>query len=227
MVQNLIASVSVLVALAGFALSYQGHRDKQKQRGQTQASMLDIRMKIDRSPLHDGWAVPQVVVANLSNRPLQALRVLYHDDVLAETPVLATGDMSVALPPLERTMPTGLLLGHVAVEFSDSAGTRWRREGYGSLQRGSRSKGLDRWKWGAPESPLVATAPPDLERSSMPPGPPSGPVASAPAPHDEVGHGAPQRSRRRTLRLCHVPPVVVALLSVGLLGVAAVLFLAK
>ncbi|MER5858249.1 hypothetical protein ABT131_21945 [Streptomyces sp900105245] len=239
MVQIFLASVTALVAVVGLVLSYQGHRDIQKQRGLTQASMLDLRVRLDPSSLHDGWAVPHVVVANQSNQPLQTVRVLYHEDVVTEVPVLPTGEMTFALPPLDSTLPglppTGLVLGNFFVEFTDSAGTRWRRGGHGSLRRGSLNKALGTWKWAVPEAPLVAAAAPDRVSSSPPYGGTSSPPG-APAPSRQLARRVSRgrrlvrwlawQSNRMLVWIRRVPPAVLAVLSVGLLVAAALLFLA-
>lgn len=238
MVQNLIASVSALVALVGLAMSYQGHRDKRKQGSRAQASMLDVHVKVSRSPLHDSWAVPHVVVANLSNQPFHELRVLLSDDVVAETAVLVAGEVAFPLPAAKVGTPSVPLLHGIAIEFTDAQGTRWRRESHGALRRGRRHKTPGSWTWGVEEPPLITPAAPP------PPAPPSGPLGPPPSPAPGgyggggMGGGGGGEPGGRwawsyiprflaPLWLRRVPPVLVGVVSAGLLVVAALLFLVK
>jgi hypothetical protein len=186
MVQNLIAVLSTFIALAGLAVSYMGHRDKVRredelarlrqelekeaeQRGvQAQASRLEVHVDVGRSQLHNGWAVPKLVVENLSNQPVHDLVVSFHDQVVAEMPLLDTGDTSFPLPLSEGATPAGLLLRQVTVDFTDAAGIRWRRDGRGSLRTGSGNEALGTWERGRQDHPRIEPAAP----SESPAGPP-------------------------------------------------------
>jgi hypothetical protein len=198
MVQNLIAALSTLIALAGLAVSYLGHRDKvrredelarlrqelekeaEQQGVQAQASKLDVHVDVGRSQLHNGWAVPKLVVENQSNQPVHDLVVSFHDKVVAEMPLLDTGDTAFPLPLSEGSTPAGLLLRHVTVDFTDAAGIRWRREGRGSLRSGSGNEALGTWQWGRPEQSRIEPAAPSESPALPSPVPPAGPPGELP-----------------------------------------------
>ncbi|MFE0647562.1 hypothetical protein ACFVZH_03090 [Streptomyces sp. NPDC059534] len=207
MVQNLVAVFSLLTGLVGLTLSYAAHRQKvregrqesalraeelqrfqrdreqerllyereqsaKRQRERHQASLISAHIALPPSPLHDNWVVPKAVIRNGSNQPVLDVRVSFRGEVIGEWTLLGTGEGTAPLPPTQRRDEHSDRLRDLAVEFTDVAGIRWRREGYGVLRRARQGTG-DPETSGAWE----AGEPPDIERATQPPGPPSGPLA--------------------------------------------------
>ncbi|MER7477453.1 hypothetical protein ABTX60_07320 [Streptomyces sp. NPDC126510] len=124
-----------------------------RERDRYQASMIGGHIGLSPSSLDDSWVVPQVVIYNGSNQPVRDVRASLRGEVKSELPLVETGHHHVPLPPI----PVGERydqLGEVTVEFTDAAGVRWRREGYGALRRAQQGAGGQEI-WGHRESPVV------------------------------------------------------------------------
>ncbi|MDF3149219.1 hypothetical protein, partial [Streptomyces sp. T21Q-yed] len=181
MVQNLVAVFSTLIGLAGLVLSYAGHRQKVRQEAQEsarraeelrsierereqereagarrererlQASMISGHIAQTPSALDDSWVVPQIVIHNGFNQSIRDVRVFRCGEVIRELPHVGTGYEYLRLPP---TRIPDEHSGQITIEFTDVAGIRWRREGYGALQRARQgTEGSETWAWEDPEFP--------------------------------------------------------------------------
>jgi hypothetical protein len=150
----------------------------QRERDRYQASMIGVHIRLSPSTLDDSWVVPQLVIHNGSSQPVRDVRAYYGDEVTNELPLVDTGTHFLPLPP--RQLPDASVdqSGPVTVEFTDVAGIRWRREGYGFLQRAG--QGVDGQEiWGPPEPAVVEFLQPVRQgrrKGAQPPqqeGPPS------------------------------------------------------
>ncbi|MFC9679012.1 hypothetical protein [Streptomyces sp. NPDC056948] len=170
----------------------------QWERDRYQASMIGGHIGLSPSSLDDSWVVPQVVINNGSNQPVRDLRATFRGEVTNELRLVGTGRHYFPLPPVQISGERYDQLGQVTVEFTDVAGVRWRREGYGALQRAR--QGADGQEvWGNPEPPVVervverpdtalprkrseVARPPQAQREPTMPAPAqAGPPAPAPA----------------------------------------------
>ncbi|QEV49442.1 hypothetical protein CP980_34250 [Streptomyces vinaceus] len=133
-------------------------REQRSQRGleRHQASLVKARFELRPSSLHNGWIVPEVVVENRSDQPVRDVRVAFLGDVIGESTTLDTGQDAFQLAPVQAAR-TSHKLRHVTVDFTDVAGIRWRRDGYGLLRRAQPGAGDPDapGAWGEPEPPTV------------------------------------------------------------------------
>lgn len=183
MAETLIAAVSALIALAAGLVAYRAHRHQLRRAAVTdthqrhieereqrvsereaaaerrealvQASMMDVTVRWVPSSLHEGWSTPWILVHNSSNQPFADLHVRFRDEpVTGQTGVLFPGAIHrFQLPSSEYRSGVPEVGRGVSVDFTDVAGTRWRREGDGGLREGH-STG-DTWEWGAREEPVI------------------------------------------------------------------------
>lgn len=193
----------------------------QRQRERHQASLISAHIALPPSPLHDSWVVPKAVIQNGSNQPVSDVCVSFCGEVIGEWPLLGTGDGTVSLPPTQIPDEHTNQLRDLAVEFTDVAGIRWRREGYGVLRRARQGTGDPETSgaWDAGE-------PPNIETAAQPTGPPSGPLSGgsagggpradgplAPAPGGSAPAGV--TGRRRTGLLVPAAVLVSVVLIAG------------
>ncbi|WP_371664747.1 hypothetical protein [Streptomyces sp. NBC_00280] len=201
-----------------------------RERERLQASMIGGHIALSPSSLNDSWVVPQVVIHNGSNQPVRDVRVFVHGEVIHELPLVGTGHKYLPQPPAH--IQDERYRRQVTVEFTDVAGIRWRRDGYGALQRARQgTEGQEIWE--APETPVVESAllPLDLTdadlfishapapmRETPAQGPPTGPLSGPsqpPAPYGgRGGAGAPARRHVGLFRLA-VVLVSLALIAGG------------
>ncbi|WP_406364569.1 hypothetical protein [Streptomyces sp. NBC_00645] len=195
-----------------------------------QASMIGGHIALSPSSLNDNWVVPQVVIHNGSNQPVRDVRVFFQGEVIHELPLVGTGHEYLPQPPAHTQEER--YRRQVTVEFTDVAGIRWRRDGYGALQRARQgTEGQEIWE--APETPVIESAlrPSDLTDAghqmqhaparmpeTPPQGPPTGPLSgpsAPPAPSAPYGGGAPAGGggapARRHVGLLRLAVVLVSL----------------
>ncbi|WP_058043881.1 hypothetical protein [Streptomyces roseifaciens] len=157
----------------------------QRQRERHQASMISAHVVLSPSPIHDSWVVPKAVIQNGSNQPVRDVRVSFCGELIGGWPLLGTGEGTVPLPPTQIPQERSDQLRDLAVEFTDVAGIRWRREGYGVLRRARQDSASPETSgaWEVGEPPII-------ERVAPPSGPPSGPLTGGGAGAGER-NGAP------------------------------------
>ncbi|MER7955355.1 hypothetical protein [Streptomyces sp. NPDC096030] len=156
-------------------LLHEREQSAQRQRERQQASLISVHIALPPSPLHDSWVVPKAVIQNGSNQPVWDVRLSIRGEVIGEWPLLDTGEGAAPLPPMPMRDEPSDQLRDLAVEFTDVAGIRWRREGYGVLRRARQGVG-DPETSGAWE----AGEPPNIVRAEPPLGPPPGPLTGGP-----------------------------------------------
>ncbi|MFI8952645.1 hypothetical protein ACIGO6_40025 [Streptomyces sp. NPDC053750] len=218
MIDTLIAAFSSIVALGALVVSFIAHRhqvvraaaldlreERVEAREQTlerreqriQASMIEIRVTSSQSSLHDGWVTPRLEIVNPSNQPITALNASDRGEAVGGVSGSVSSGTTRSFPLLPSE--SGVLPHQVTITFTDAAGTRWRRDGGGGLQRGVRTANGG-WDWRDREEPVIT----ESRANDYLPAPPPSAAWSALAESDE------SRSGRRRLRLGALAALVVA-----------------
>jgi hypothetical protein len=181
-----------------------------REKDRYQASMVGGHIGLSPSSLNDDWVVPQVVLHNGSNQPVRDVRAFLQDEVVGEVRLLGSDHQIVPLPAVQVSNEGYGQLGQVTVEFTDIAGIRWRREGYGHLRR-ARQDTEGHEVWGGLEPPVVERHASEAEPSEWSL---YLPRSEAPDWSYELPAPAPPAGRR----FRHLSPVAV-LVSVALIAV--------
>ena len=122
----------------------------------SQASLITVDVRIDPSPLHDGWTSVQLVISNRSSQPIRELAARYWDEpVTAVSGDIGPGSsICVAMPSAEGKRHAWAVLPGIELDFTDSADVRWRSQ-RGGLRRGHVRDEDGEWEWGEREQPMV------------------------------------------------------------------------
>ncbi|WKU48050.1 hypothetical protein Q3V23_30560 [Streptomyces sp. VNUA116] len=201
---------------------HEQEKNAQRQQERQQASMISAHIALPPSPLHDSWVVPKVVIQNGSNQPVTDVRVSFRGKAIGEWPLLGTGEGTFSLPPTQIPDPHSDQLRDIAVEFTDVAGTRWRRAGYGVLQRARQDTSSPETSgaWETPEPPVI-------EPAARPTGPPSRPLPGDgsgvgggtqpdfPAPPPAGGAAQRPAQRRRAIGFLRQATVLVSVILIA------------
>jgi hypothetical protein len=225
----LIATFGSLVALGALVVSFMAHRHQvaraaaldvrerridareralEQRERRIQASMIEVRMSVSPSSLHDGWVTPRLEIVNPSNQPIKINFVEYRGEALADGfGTLGSGAVrSISLPPLENGDHADMMLQDITIALRDAAGASWRRDGGGGLRRGyRRPNGV--WVWSDREDPVIAES-----RSNDYPAPPR----EAPTPPPTVRIPYARRMGRRRLVWVGTAAAVVVLAAIGI-----------
>ncbi|RSS58351.1 hypothetical protein, partial [Streptomyces sp. WAC06614] len=150
-------------------------RAADRRQDMTQASMIETSVTIVPSGIHEGLATPHLKITNPTNQAIADLSITYDDRRITDAP-RGLGPGARRLVPLPVTTTPGddpaRFLVRLVVDFTDAAGTRWRKERGMGLRQGATGRDGEQL-WLRSEAPIVGPV-------AVPDSPP--PPMSAPEP---------------------------------------------